>query len=151
MERYVWNGLLIAMLLVAIWFSVKSLYHFYEYLSLSDQTYAKSTQWSVREISDERYLLEADYQYDVSGATHKGHTLLDDPSFRNRWAAEQMIPQYSAKQWDVWYASKNPEYSTLQKGFSLKESISAMLLWGVLVYFVWLRYYYAAKFFEKTK
>lgn len=149
MERYVWNGLIAAMLLVTLWFSMKSLYHLYEYCSLNSQVVASSSQWSVREISDERYLLQADYRYEVKGVSYEGHTLLDSPTFRNRWAAEQTIPEYNSKQWQVWYSERNTEYSSLQKSFSIKEFVSAILLWGLLVYFVWLRYYYAAKFMGK--
>lgn len=57
-EKYVWTGLISVMLLVALWFTGNALYHLYGYLSMSSQTVVESATWSVKEISDERFLLQ---------------------------------------------------------------------------------------------
>lgn len=146
MEKYVWNALLWVMFLVALWFTGNFLYQLYDYYSLGAEQNATKTEWSVKEISDERYLMEANYTFDIDGKSYAGHTLLDSPSYRNKWAAEEMIPEYTSKPWTVWYSAKDPQHSSLQKDLPVKVTVSMLLLWAVLCYFIWLRFSYITRF-----
>jgi hypothetical protein len=74
---------------------------------------------------------------------YSGASVLTDEPFRNRWGAQEAITQYAAKEWRVWFDHKDPDYSSLQKKFPLKECVSAIFLWGLLLYFLWLGFYVA--------
>lgn len=148
-EKTVWNILLAAMALVTLWFTGSALYHSYKYFSLNASTQVTAFQWAAKEMSSDRFHLEVEYEFQLEGKKYYGNTVLDDPVFRNGWAAEQEIPKLASKPWTVWYSSSKPQYSTLQKYFPLKECVSSLLLWGVLLYFIWLRYYYVARFYGK--
>lgn len=139
--RYIWNFFYAFIGIVAVWFTLSALYQLYSYFSLTEETSAKTIEWSVIEITDEKYILGTKYSYSVNGVEHSGDSRMSSLSFRNAWAAEQAIPRYAKQAWTVWFSPTNPDYSTMQKSFPFKDCLSAILLWGILGYFYWLRGY----------
>lgn len=147
-EKTVWGFLLGAMALVTLWFTVICIYHIFWYIAYNEKALAKDVHWSVKEISGDRYLLQPNYHFYVADKTYEAESLLESPVFRNPGTAEQAIPQYAKQTWTVWYSSFNPAYTTLQKSFPIKDTTSTVLLWGVLIYFYWLRFHYAPRFYR---
>lgn len=150
-QNRIWQAFLIIITLVVLWFSMMTLHKVYKYIKLSAHTPAQEVFWSIKEVSDERFLIEGHYTFLVNKKKIQGVSLLSDSLFRHSWAAEQAIPEYIKKEWMVWYSPRDLEYSSLQKNFPLKECISMVLLWGVLAYFIGLGYYIAGlNFYKKT-
>lgn len=123
---------------VALWFSGLALTELYTYSMLTAHTPAQSIQWSVVEASEERYLLQGTYVFFVEDAQYSGATTLQQ-RYRNAWAANQAIPEHASQQWKVWYSPTHLTHSALQKNFPFKECISALILWGIAVYFIILK------------
>lgn len=138
---YAWGAFFLFIGAVILWFTASAGYQLYQYAVLQEKTFAKKIEWSVVEVTDEKYVLNAQYTFDLDGTSFSGNTRMTSLSFRNQWAAEQSIPKYDKQQWEVWYSPGNPHHSTLQKNFPLKECLSAALLWGIMGYFLWLQYY----------
>lgn len=140
-DKY-WKILLSLLTIVNIWFAGIALHQLYIYIRLNANTSTSDIQWSVKEISDERYLINGKYTFLVQNDTQTGETTLTSPYFLNQWAAEQgIIENAKHSPWKVWYSSYNPEYSSLQKNFPIKECLSSLLLFGVLLYFFGLKHY----------
>lgn len=139
-NRY-WQILIGLLSIVTAWFALSALYLIYHYARLSDHTSPTNIQWSVEEITDERFLLNGHYHFKVEEKNYSGETLITSPHFLNKWAAEQSINDFEKLKWEVWYSHRNPEYSSLQKNFPYKEVLSALLLAGVLAYFFGLKHY----------
>jgi hypothetical protein len=139
-NRY-WQILIGLLTIITAWFAFSSLYLIYHYVRLSEHTMPTDIQWSVQEISDERFLLNGRYDFKVNDKNYSGETLITSPYYLNNWAAEQGINDFKNLKWKVWFASNNPEYSSLQKNFPFKEGLSTLLLAAVLAYFVGLKYY----------
>jgi hypothetical protein len=143
-QNSVWKVLIVCMSLVTVWFTISSLYKVYSYLLLNEHTQVKIIAWSIQEINeiaDDRYLLKGDYSFDADGKNYIGETVLQGIFFRNSGAAERAITEYNSRTWEVWYNSRNPAYSSLQKNFPIKECLSSLLLWGLLAYFIGLGRY----------
>lgn len=138
---YSWIAFFTLISVVLLWFSASAVYHLYHYAILSAQAPAKTIEWSVTEINSERYLLHAQYTFEVQGETYSGQNDITSEWFRNRWAAEHSISHATKDPKTVWYSPRNPTNSSLETHFPLKECLSAVLLWGLLGYFYWLYRY----------
>jgi len=128
---------------VTLWFTGVATYRYYEYTDLNSHTTTSSVEWLIKEHTEDNYTLEAYYQFKANNHLFKGVSHFADESHLNRWAAEQMIKSNSSHLWTVWYAQNNPDHSSLQKNFPIKECLSAIFLIGLFLYFLWLGFYVA--------
>ncbi len=140
-KNQIWLAFLATITLIVLWFSVITGYKIYTFYALTGQTPATQTEWNIVKQPNERFLLHATFSYQVKDRDYNGETTLKHLPFRNRWAAEQTLPEYTQKKWVVWFAPKNPEFSTIRKSFPLKELTYAGVMWTLLIYFIWLGYY----------
>lgn len=115
----------------------------YRYWSLSSQTEALATAWSIQTDSDEEFVPLAKYTFQAGDKFFVGQTLFSDQKTSNPWAAQEALKPLAAKKHHVWYASKDPSDSSLQRKFPFKECIYAGVLWAVCIYFFWLGVYVA--------
>lgn len=141
MKRYGWHILLGIITAVFLWFSVTFIYKFIIFSRLDAETVVTTINWSVKEISGDQYLLEGHYAYHVNGSQYSGNSLIENPFYRNPWAAKHAIKEQASEPLTVYYSSQNPSYSALQKSFPLKEGLSSLVLCGLLAYFIGLSYY----------
>lgn len=131
--------------IIALWFSCRAFLGIYRYFVLNSETLSSQVEWSVKELSDEKYVLHGKYVYLVNGESYTSETTLSHFPYRNHGAAERVIPEYAAKQWSIWYSPHNPAFSTLEKKFPIKECVSSVLLWSIMIYFICLKNYVAKR------
>lgn len=136
-----WLTFLVLVTCTVGWFGFQAMWKVINYRQLDTHTTAEYIDWQVKALSEEVYALEGKYRYRVNELPYEGVTVFSDNLFRNAWAAEQVIPIYAKEETEVWYSHKNPQHSSLQKKFPLKECISAAFLAGLLGYFLWLGFY----------
>ena len=137
----VWQFLLLFIGAVALWFTGDAIIRLYGYISQNAEGVATITQWNVKEFPGDRYVLSASYSFHYDGKQYQGETVFEKPRFLNRWAAEEAIRNETQQTRPVWFSSWNPDHSTLQKSFPIKECLSAVLLWGLVIYFIGLNEY----------
>lgn len=138
-----WQFFLFIVGACTVWYSVVAWHAYYRYSHLTAYTVPSAMSWEVEEKSEEHYLLKAFYRFNFQGKSFTGTSVLTDEAYRNLWGAQKALPEYAAKEWRVWFDSHNPDYSSLQKKFPIKECLSAIFLWGLLLYFLWLGFYVA--------
>jgi hypothetical protein len=126
-------------------FSVRTGCHLWHYLRLDKQIPAQNIQWSVVSLSDEEFVPFARYYFNVKGISYQGQTLWQE-TYLNAWTAQETIARLSASPPLVWFYAPNPEISSLQKHFPLKESLYTLLLWFLGLYFLGLGYYVKLRF-----
>ncbi len=144
-KNLVWLGFLAMVFGAVIWVTIKAIYMFYLYTSLNATVSAENLNWSIEQLSDERFAMKAHYIYEVEERAFNGETVFKNDIYRNPLAAEDALKVYSQKDWTAWYSVRNPQYSSLQKNFPLKEFLSATVLWIIMLYFFGLGYYAAQK------
>lgn len=140
-KNRIWLAFLVALTVVTAGYCVKALYNLYQYAVLTEQTPAQNVHWGITPLSDDQFLVKANYEFSVGGRVYPGETDFKDVVYMNPWAAEQAMPQYSYKLWQVWYQNDKFQHSTLQKKFPAKECYSAGAMVILLLYFVWLGFY----------
>jgi hypothetical protein len=114
------------------------------YMKLSSKTSGIVEAFSTQERPDEKWAVIASYHYTVQGKEHKKNYMFTAPLFPNQVAAEHHIEKHwKTKEWQVWYVSKHPEQSALQKLFPFKFLFNTCLTLGIVFYFLWLRHYVA--------
>lgn len=117
----------------------------WQYMRLDQQTETQYTQWSIRPVSDESFIPFATYSFHIYDKTYQGQTLWQK-SYLNQWSAREAIDRLEKNPPLVWFDSSNPEISSLQKLFPLKESLYSLLLWILGIYFLGLGYYVNRRF-----
>ncbi len=140
----IWWIFLSFLVAVTCWKSGEAIYRLYGYYRLTAHTQAEVTNWSVEKLSEERFLVKADYRFKAKGQLFAADYIFPFPSSLNSWAAEKAIQKMSAEKYQVWYSARNPLVSALQKNFPLKECLIAALMAALLLYFIWLGYYVAS-------
>lgn len=142
--KRVWQVFFILSCGVVLWFLFQFGVKIIPYIKLSHMADAQIESFSVKEISQEKYAVQALYHYQVAGKNYKKEYTFNSPMFLNRFAAETHIDKnWTTKEWRVWYNQKHPEFSSLQKLFPFKFLFNVCLSIGILFYFVWLRSYVA--------
>ena len=126
--------------LAVLWYSGSAAYRYYRYVTLTEKTPATDITWIVKEYANDDFGIHADYNFAVGEKKIDGAYTFKD-KYYNAYAAEQQIKKYDSKRWYVWYQPSNPHHSALQKKFPTKECVSAMVLWGLFLYFLWLGFY----------
>lgn len=137
----VWISFLILILCIVGWFTFQAGWKVFQYKQLDAVVTASNIDWQAKELGTDIFALEGRYTYQVNETPYSGVTVFKDDLFRNAWAAEQVIPIYSKEETQVWFSRTNPQHSSLQKKFPLKECITAAFLAGLLGYFLWLGFY----------
>ncbi|MGA8164378.1 MAG: hypothetical protein WB791_05045 [Waddliaceae bacterium] len=140
-KNQVWLVFLAIMAVIVLGFTGKTGYRWRQYVVQNFHTMPSDLQWSIKEKSSGRYFLRASYWYQVKGKGYEGKTDVFQPLFRNPEAAQKMIADNSKKQWTVWYHPQHPDRSTIVKQYPLKLTIYTVILWGIMMYFVWLGFF----------
>lgn len=144
-KNFIWLCFLSLVTGAVGWITIKTLYLVYLYMSLNAEAPAENLKWGVAKLSEDQFVMKADYIFNAKDQQYSGTTLFKNDIYWNPWSAEDAIKVYAQKDWTVWYSSKNPQYSSLQKNFPFKECISVIILWVLLLYFFGLGYYVATR------
>lgn len=139
-----WKAFLLFVLGCTLVYSGIAAYRYYEYIRLTDkQPITKVVQWDIFEKSDEEFILISTYEFTVAGRDYTGKMEWSDFPYRNEWSAKKAIQERGQEPLFVWYDPSNPNYSSLQKHFPVKQCIYAVFLWGLFLYFIWIGSYVA--------
>lgn len=140
-KNHIWLAFLSTMFLIVVAFSLMTAYEVYRYFTLSQYVLAKNTEWSLKQIGEDRYVLHARYNYAVDKQEISREETLNVPTFRNPLAAKSILNDYGSKSWIVWFSPQNPQDASLQNDFPMKALIYAAILWALFLYFLWLGFY----------
>ena len=140
MER-IWQVIFIVLAATALWFMGIASVRSYHYFHLTSSTTSFAVDWSFKELSEDHFVYVAEYSFKVKNQVYSGKDTQKTPFYRNAWAAEDALKKSSPQQITIWYSERSPQDSALEKNFPLKEWISSLLLWGLLIYFLYLKRY----------
>jgi hypothetical protein len=137
-QNKVWIAILALVGAIALWFCAKALYQVYDYVRFDSQTVAEVESWSVEQVGSDRFALRAVYGFQVGEELYEGESYVPKLVFLNALAAKRRIEELESGGWAVWYRSRNPALSRLGKVFPYKQCAYALILLGVMVYFIFL-------------
>lgn len=140
-KNLIWQAFLLFILATSLWYSAIALYRYYNYSHLEARTTVSSINWEIEEQTEEKFIVKGNYSFEFKGRSYSGTAIPNDINYWNRWSAEQGVKELSSKKWQTWFDPQNPHHSSLQKNFPLKECITAIFMWGLLLYFLWLGFY----------
>ncbi len=135
-----WVGLTVLSLGIACWFLGKFSLEWYRYHQFSSETTATIQAWGINEVKKGHYSIYAKYWFENDGETVLGRTNFK-LKFTNEAAAKTTLNDWKRQSWTVYYRPKNPQASTLQRPFPMKEMVHGLIALGVLLYFLYLRKY----------
>ncbi|NGX60706.1 MAG: hypothetical protein K940chlam9_00173 [Chlamydiae bacterium] len=144
-KNAVWVSFVLLVSVTALWFVVKGGHAFYNYVQLDVTTIAKVESFEVVELGTEQFALQVGYTYEYKGREYTGQNPLGS-SFPNPWAAQKALEKRGElEEIPIWISSKHPTRSVLEKHFPAKRVLSALVLLGLVIYFVVLGLYTGGK------
>lgn len=121
----------------ALAYTSYAFFQLYSYQRLDRTAVPQEINWSVLAMDESGFIPQAHYQFIFQDKVFNGHTLLKE-HYLNAWAAREAIDRLQHKPLFVWFDSTSPTTSTIERNFPLKTCLYTALLWGLLVYLVWL-------------
>ncbi len=140
----IWLLFLGIMAIGILFYSGRTAYHVWQYARLDKQIEAEKINWSVIPINEEKFIPQAAYKFSVNAKEYEGQSRWNQ-SYLNAWTAQDAIKKLIQSPPLVWYDASNPEASSLQKIFPLKENLYTLMLWLLGLYFAGLGYYVQKK------
>lgn len=137
-KNLLWMVLLLVIASCATGYSLLFAYRYYNYTRLTEKQQITSLEWNNVEKSSEEHVLIGKYTYTVNGILYGGETTKEGRPYFSAWAAKKAIDSLNKDTFVAWYDPKNPNYSSLQKHFPLRECVYTAILWGLFLYFLWL-------------
>jgi hypothetical protein len=128
--------------LVAAFFLATASYELWNYFQLKQKTAAVVYHWKILKKASSQYAIRASYTFEIQGKNYTDKTIFGKPYHLNRLSAENQVKRLHKQPLTVWYQSNNPDHSSLSKEFPLKKCLYALLVLGVAIYFVTLRWRY---------
>lgn len=150
-SKHIWSALQLLTGVICIWVGAKFTAEVLRYLTFPYQSKAQVVDWGVLEFEHDKFKICVTYEFEVGKENYTSQHLFEAPVFRNRYAAEQKIHDWSEQEWNVWYRNSEQPKSTLVKTFPFKTLVHLVLSVGVLLYFSWLRGYYGIEASEPSK
>ncbi len=140
MSRLLWKILFLAVGALALWRAMTATLGLWEYYRYGPEVTAQVVHWELLPKGS-KYAIEATFTYDFRGTSYTTRAVLAKPYHLNRGSAEQYIQKMSGMNWTAWVDADKPQYATLEKHFPLKETVYAVCLLGILLYFVYIRFH----------
>lgn len=137
-----WKTLFLSIItLCTIGYSCYTLWLYWGYQRLDRELPFEKIEWSVYPESEETNLFKASYHYRFNDTSYSGEYLFKKPVFINILGATHALTDFSKKVTTTWISSENPQISSLEKAFPLKECVYSVTLWAILLYFLLLPVY----------
>lgn len=138
-QNKLWTYFLGAFTCLAIIYSLVAFMNGYRYVRLNQQAPIQTIQWAVVPAKRGKFLLEGNYRFQLDQKIFQGKTILDGPLYWNEWSALSSIQEVSEQYPLVWYQNNAPTHSSLVKLFPWKSLGTAFFMWGLLLYFYYIK------------
>lgn len=144
-KNQVWLVLVLAVALATAYYLTIGVQSLLYYSNTGTSAQPIELTWNYRKIGSDTYAPVAAFSFFHQQAAVKGETQLSRPLFRNAAAADQVLRDLEQQEWSVWYNPKNTKQATIERRFPIKDTLSAITMLGLLVYFIFLGYYVQRK------
>ncbi|MEZ5315212.1 MAG: hypothetical protein R3E91_03250 [Chlamydiales bacterium] len=107
------------------------------YYAFSETIPVNIQAWEIKEVRVNSYALIVSYFYTYNHKNYSSKEQLD-LIYPNPWAARRAIEKFQEKHSHGWIQHKIPEKSILEKKIPYKTTLSALMIWGLTIYFFFL-------------
>ncbi len=136
-------------LLCVLYFSSAAFIGWYRWMQCDQRAWGTFTAWRVIEIDSSQFAIETDYTFVYKGQLYRGSARHKPYPF-NRPSAEKEIQIRQAQRPIIYFHSKKPNISMLQREFPLKKCLYALLTVSILGYFLLLDRVYFKQSMKKA-
>lgn len=147
-KNAIWIAFLLIVVGFALWFIVKAGYDLIHYYQLNTQVPVTVEKWETRELAENKYALYVAFTYEFQGKNYGGADQIGE-AYPNPWAAARAQDRLGKEKWFVWISPKNPEMGVLNKKFPYKAGVSAVVLLGLVIYFICVGLYVGVKYEQR--
>ncbi|HSW86818.1 MAG TPA: hypothetical protein VLG49_04885 [Rhabdochlamydiaceae bacterium] len=133
--KKMWVVLVAVSGIAATCFLTQALRELYPYVRLDAQMQAQALEWGILEKGPSKFAISAVYTYQAGNQTYRSDGVLKGPYFLNRLSAEAEIKKLNTQSRQIWYHSKQPGFSRLEKSFPYKSLFNSLVTVGICIYF----------------
>jgi|GEM_PF-6619661 len=116
-----------------LWYAVSTILMTYPLIKMRSETPAEHILWKVVKQTEDRYQVQADYQF----LNYTGTTVFPE-TYWNAYVADEHLQANQAKSWIVHYNETHPEQNTLDYSFPQKQILYMVILWGCVLWMQWI-------------
>jgi hypothetical protein len=113
--------------------------HLYSYYRLDKKKACTLHKLKIKEDNKGKFYITSKFSFFFDNKQFSGRTNFSR-KFLNYQAALEEAKKMAKINWDIWFDSKNPAISSLEKQFPLKNIIYTFIISGIIIYFFILRY-----------
>lgn len=140
-NKQIWIAFISCIALIVLWFTFNASYKLYRWSTQTRTAEPQTMEWGIEQQASDRFVLEATYTFSHKGQKYEGNTIFKTDRYRNKETANHFLNDYKNREWTVWYSPFQPQNSTINRFFPLKSCIYTAIVWGVMIYFIWLSRY----------
>jgi hypothetical protein len=143
-KNAIWVAFLLIVMGFGVWFVVKAGYELIHYYQLSLQIPVAVQKWEVEELDANKYAISLSYSYEYDGKNYRNRGKIGS-AYPNPWAANRALEKFEQEKWYAWVNPQAPQKAVLEKRFPYKAAVSAVVLLGLVIYFICLGLYVGVK------
>jgi hypothetical protein len=108
----------------------------YKYLALNSSSEAFIDEVNIKQIASNEFVLQVNFFYFVNEQKFKAHSLVDNYTFPNEFAAQDYAKSFKTKSHIAWYKIEDQTSFIIDKTFPYKSVINSLVLIIVFTYFI---------------
>jgi hypothetical protein len=133
-----WSFLLLISAGLSCWFLGKSAVEGWRYARLDRRCSTAIEKWEIRELNPSKFSILASYRFSLGDKEYEGKSEFRSFYLLNKYAAATEIEKLKKENWKVWYSSKNPRTSSLEKRVPFKALTYGLLSLAIFLYFLYI-------------
>lgn len=143
-KNIIWVTFLLIVTGFSVWFVIKGGYDLIRYYQFNLEIPVSVGRWEIVELEANKYALSASYSYEFEGKDYMGKAQLSK-DYPNPWSAERALVKFKESEQTIWISPRAPQEGVLERSFPYKATLSAVLLLGLVIYFICLGLYVSVK------
>jgi hypothetical protein len=138
-KKFFFIFLILLATLVAAYFSFQTASACFDFYTFKQSAPAQMTKWEIQEVRG-KFPIKAHYFFEYHGNIWHGQTRFAKPWHLNELAALSVLEKMAKQNWVVWFHPNDPQKSSLEKIFPTGLFFRTLLCYGVVVYFLFIRF-----------
>lgn len=135
MRKFFFLAFLVILLGLLAWYWGDFFIKIYRYEKMNAKGFAVIDQWELHEKSNGKFYLSSSYHFFWNEKKYFEKTNFFRNIFLNEKSAKEWMEKEHQKEWQVWFDPENPQRSSLEKIFPLKELFKGAFVSFVFLYF----------------
>lgn len=135
-----WIVVIFLPIILFFFISFKTIKDIYIFFSINQKAVAHVESYQIREYKKNKYKALITYSFKVNDKIFVKKNFFRK-IFLNQFNADEFVSKISKENFYIWFNKKNPNFSSLEKTFPIKNCVYLSITLLIFFYFIILKYY----------